>query len=89
MQKAKAKIQNINEIMFSDRVMLLNKNLLVSIPANFLCALIIYIDFNKTTTDQEMLSVWFMAGVTVFVLHGGLFLFNYYRPLPSKYLLKW
>ncbi|HAT2138819.1 TPA: diguanylate cyclase [Legionella pneumophila] len=89
MQNANAKIQNINEIMFSDRVMLLNKNLLVSIPANFLCALIIYIDFNKTTTDQEMLSVWFMVGVTVFALHGGLFLFNYYRPLPSKYLLKW
>ncbi|HAT9117887.1 TPA: sensor domain-containing diguanylate cyclase, partial [Legionella pneumophila subsp. pneumophila] len=52
MQKANAKIQNINEIMFSDRVMLLNKNLLVSIPASFLCALIIYIGFNKTT-DQE------------------------------------
>ncbi|HEL8434141.1 TPA: sensor domain-containing diguanylate cyclase, partial [Legionella pneumophila] len=79
MQKANAKIQNINEIMFSDRVMLLNKNLLVSIPASFLCALIIYIDFNKTTTDQEMLSAWFMVGVTVFALHGGLFLFNYYR----------
>lgn len=79
MQKAKAKIQNINEIMFSDRIMLLNKNLLVSIPANFLCTLIIYIGFNKTT-NQEMLSVWFMVGVTVFALHGGLFLFNYYRP---------
>lgn len=88
MQKAKAKIQNINEIMFSDRVMLLNKNLLVSIPANLLCALIIYIGLDKTI-DEEILFVWFMVGVTVFALHGGLFLFNYYRPLPSKYLLKW
>lgn len=75
MQKAKAKIQNINEIMFSDRVMLLNKNLLVSIPANLLCALIIYIGLDKTI-DEEILFVWFMVGVTVFALHGGLFLFN-------------
>ncbi|HDV5796096.1 TPA: diguanylate cyclase [Legionella pneumophila] len=78
----------MNEIMFSDRVMLLNKNLLVSIPANLLCALIIYIGLDKTI-DEEILFVWFMVGVTVFALHGGLFLFNYYRPLPSKYLLKW
>ncbi|HEO1338813.1 TPA: sensor domain-containing diguanylate cyclase, partial [Legionella pneumophila] len=83
-----AKIQNINEIIFSDRVMLLNKNLLLSIPANFLCALIIFIGLDKTI-DQEILSVWFIAVITAFVLHGSLLFFNYYRPLPSKYLLKW
>ncbi|HAU1419354.1 TPA: sensor domain-containing diguanylate cyclase, partial [Legionella pneumophila] len=88
MKKAKAKIQNINEIIFSDRVMLLNKNLLLSIPANFLCALIIFIGLDKTI-DQEILSVWFIAVITAFVLHGSLLFFNYYRPLPSKYLLKW
>ncbi|HAT8146905.1 TPA: sensor domain-containing diguanylate cyclase, partial [Legionella pneumophila] len=80
--------QNINEIIFSDRVMLLNKNLLLSIPANFLCALIIFIGLDKTI-DQEILSVWFIAVITAFVLHGSLLFFNYYRPLPSKYLLKW
>ncbi len=56
MQKAKAKIQNINEIIFSDRITLLNKNLLLSIPANFLCALIIFIGLDKTI-DEEILSV--------------------------------
>ncbi|AWN75757.1 sensor domain-containing diguanylate cyclase [Legionella anisa] len=87
MQMQNTKV-NIEKIIFTDRVMLLNKNLLLSIPANFLCTLIIFIGLYKTT-NQKTLLIWFIAAISVFVLHESLFFFNRYRPLSSEYQLNW
>ncbi|HAT8179503.1 TPA: diguanylate cyclase [Legionella pneumophila] len=88
MHKTKVKTEKISKVIFADRVMLLNKNLFLSIPANFLCSLIVFIGLYNVT-NQKILFIWFMTAISVFVLHGGLFFFNHYRPLPSKYHLKW
>lgn len=88
MQNDRVNIEKTNKIIFAERVMLLNKNLLLSLFANFLCTLILFIGLYKIT-NQKTLFIWFMTAISVFILHVGLFIFNRYRPLSSEYHLKW
>ncbi|CEK11652.1 GGDEF domain-containing protein [Legionella hackeliae] len=87
MQKIKKKGEVIDQLIFADRMIILNKNLLLSIPANFSCTLLVYLSLYQIV-NQKTLLIWFITTLSVFVLHGALFLFNCYRPLRLKSYLK-
>ncbi|WP_131794412.1 GGDEF domain-containing protein [Fluoribacter gormanii] len=88
MQNAQVNSKKIEKVIFADRMMLLDKNLLFSIPANFLCSLIVFIGL-YSVANQKTLLVWFLASLSIFTVQGILFILNYYRPLSSEYYLKW
>ncbi|CEK10129.1 sensory box/GGDEF family protein [Legionella hackeliae] len=60
MQNIKRNVENIDQLIFSDRVMLLNKNLLLSIPANFSCIVLVYLGIHQVV-NQKSLLIWFMT----------------------------
>ncbi|WP_298623781.1 sensor domain-containing diguanylate cyclase [uncultured Legionella sp.] len=70
----------------ADRVMLLNENLLLSIPANFICFLIVFVGlYNKI--NNTYLTLWFIAALITFVLHCSAFIINRIHSLPpASYL---
>ncbi|PWY56409.1 sensor domain-containing diguanylate cyclase [Legionella qingyii] len=88
MQDARIDSKKIEKVIFAERIMLLNKNLLLSIPANFLCSLIVFIGL-YTVINPKTLFVWFLATLSIFALHVSVYIFNSYRPLSSEYYLKW
>ncbi len=72
---------------FDDRVILLNYNLLFSIPANFICFLIVFVGlYNKV--NHTYLFIWYITALATFVLHGCAFMINRLDTFPKKYYLK-
>lgn len=72
---------------FTDRTMLLNNNLVYSIPANFICFLIMFIGLYKEVSHTCLL-LWFITAIFTFVLHGSAFIINRTRSLPTEPYLK-
>ncbi|MGM9452270.1 diguanylate cyclase domain-containing protein [Legionella bozemanae] len=73
--------------LFTDYLTLLNQNLLLSIPANFLCSLITFIGLYERTNQTHLL-IWFITSITAFILNALLFLFNRSHPIKSSYYLR-
>ncbi len=75
------------EKLFIDYLTLLNQNLLLSIPANFLCSLITFIGLYDRVNQRHLL-VWFITSITAFILNTVLFFFNRSHPIKSTYYLR-
>ncbi|KTD73416.1 GGDEF domain-containing protein [Legionella tucsonensis] len=75
------------EQLFIDYLTLLNQNLLLSIPANFLCSLIAFIGLYDRANQKHLL-IWFMTSITAFILNAVLFFFNRSHPIKSQYYLR-
>lgn len=72
---------------FTDRVILLNDNLLYSIPAHFICFLIVFVGlYNKV--NNTYLIAWFITAIIIFILQGSAFIINRIHSLPTEYYLK-
>ncbi|HHS8489106.1 TPA: GGDEF domain-containing protein, partial [Legionella anisa] len=70
------------EQLFIDYLTLLNQNLLLSIPANFLCSLITFIGLYDRTNQKHLL-IWFTTSITALILNALLFFFNRSHPIKS------
>jgi len=70
--------QNIQNSVFSEQVRLLHKNLLVSVPANFVCATIVLVAFYHADKSDEIMN-WFMFAILVSLLRltGYYFYYKY------------
>lgn len=71
----------------TDRVRLLNENLLFSIPAHFVCFLIIFVGLYHVA-NKTYLFIWITIATSTFLLNGSMFAFNRSHPLPTEYYLK-
>jgi diguanylate cyclase (GGDEF)-like protein/PAS domain S-box-containing protein len=71
----------------TDRAILLNDNLLLSIPANFICFLIVFIGLYNEV-NHTYLFLWFITAVVTFFLHGSAFIINRIHSIPTEYYLK-
>lgn len=72
---------NIREKVFSEQVKILHNHLLTSVPANFVCALIVLVSLYKTS-DAAVMIGWFVSVALVSVLRMGAFHF-YRRQIQS------
>lgn len=79
--------KNLMQRVFEDRVMLLNDNLLLSIPTNFICFLIVFVGLYPEV-DRTYLFIWFTTAVLTFVLHGSGFIINRRHALSPEHYLK-
>ncbi|MBL7479331.1 GGDEF domain-containing protein [Legionella bononiensis] len=71
----------------ADRIMLLNENLLFSIPANFICFLIVFIGLYPEV-NHTYLFIWFITAVFTCVLHGVVYIVNRIHSFPTNGYLK-
>lgn len=80
------KEEHTQETIYIDYLMLLNQNLMLSIPANFLCTLIVFIGLFHVVSPTS-LSIWFITSITAFSLNTVLFFVNrFYTIKPGVYL---
>ncbi|MGQ3891676.1 diguanylate cyclase domain-containing protein [Legionella sp. CNM-4043-24] len=70
-----------------DRVALLNDSLFFSIPANFLCCLIVFIGLYNEA-NHTYLAIWFIAALLTFIFHSSVFIIHRNHFLPAQYYLK-
>ncbi len=70
----------------TDRVTLLNNNLLFSIPANFICFAIIFVGLYHDV-NHTYLFTWFIAAVFTFLLHASVFIINRTHSFSTEYYL--
>jgi diguanylate cyclase (GGDEF)-like protein/PAS domain S-box-containing protein len=74
------------ETIYIDYLMLLNQNLMLSIPANFLCTLIVFIGLFHVASPK-ILFIWFISSIAAFFLNTALFFVNrFYAIKPQLYL---
>lgn len=79
--------KNLMQKIRADRLILLNDNLLFSIPANFVCYLVVFLGLYNEV-HHTYLFIWFISAVVTFVLHISAFVINRLHPLPTQYYLK-
>lgn len=80
------KYKEIQQKVFSEQVKILHLNLLVSVPANFICATIVFIGlYLRSTSPNDHITTWFVlvCVVSLFRLFG---LFYYSRNQNNNYL---
>lgn len=71
----------------ADRVILLNEHLLLSIPAHFICFLLVFVGiYNKV--NNTYLMIWFITAIFTFLLQSIGFIINRLYSLPTQYYLK-
>lgn len=71
---------HIQEKVFSEQIKILHHNLLASVPANLVCAFIIFIGLYKT--HNEVITTWFAAILVVSILR--MLTLYYYRYSPHN-----
>ena len=80
------KRKHAQETIYIDYLMLLNQNLMLSIPANFFCTLIVFIGLFHVASHKSPFC-WFITSITAFFLNTALFFVNrYYVIKPKVYL---
>lgn len=79
--------KNLSPLLFADRVMLLNDNLLLSIPANFICFLLAFAGLYNEVNHTHLF-IWFMTAVFTFALHISVFIINRTHSIQTNYYLK-
>jgi diguanylate cyclase (GGDEF)-like protein len=72
---------SIQEKVFSEQIKILNQNLLASVPANFVCALIVFVSLYNSESISFILA-WIIA--VFFVSLFRLLTFYMYRRLPKS-----
>lgn len=81
------KEKKLQQKILAEKVRLLNYNLLVSIPANFICFLIVFIGLYPHV-NHTTLFTWFLTVVLTFIVHGGGFFVNRIQSFPKTSYLK-
>lgn len=80
-------LTNTHEVIFAERVEILHKNLLVSVPANFVCATVVFIGLYYSGKNPLILG-WYAAVIfiSLFRLMACYFYFHY--PRTSLFYLR-
>lgn len=81
----KTQLKQIQEKVFVEKVKLLHENLLISTPANFLCATIIYTILHKGSQHTFIL-IWYVAVILITIFRLGLFYSYHKRPQSNMQL---
>lgn len=77
----------IRQQISADKIVLLNDNLLISIPPNFVCCLIVFKELYAQMNHIYPL-MWFICALLTFIVHSCGYLINRIHALPSKGYLK-
>ncbi|MBA2650289.1 MAG: diguanylate cyclase [Legionella sp.] len=78
--------KKLNSIIFTEKVILLNKYMSYGIPPHFICFLIVYVGLYKEV-NQTTLFLWFITAVCTFIFHISVYMYNRANPFPPKYYL--
>jgi len=78
---------NIQNSVFSEQVRILHKNILVSIPANFVCAFVVFIAYYHAEKSDEILN-WFLMVILISLLRFAEYYFYYNHSQKTHLYLK-
>ncbi|CAM2812111.1 GGDEF domain-containing protein [Legionella worsleiensis] len=67
----------------ADKLVLLSDNLLISIPPNFVCSLIVFIEL-YTQLNPAYSLIWFFCALVAFAVQVCAYIINRFNKLPSK-----
>jgi diguanylate cyclase (GGDEF)-like protein len=77
---------NIRENIYIEQVKILYKNLLISVPANFICSLIVFIGLYQNKKNN-LLWIWFGSVILISLFRLIILYFNFHRLKDNNFYL--